>query len=211
MSSHSAKEPLSKDLRLTDQEQTTLYEFCRGYSDEMYSLVRRLARHGLMPDPPGALEPPSSKERVYIEALTTIRQRFRSDPKDLEAAVIALRWAYDIANNALFAAWDGFASPDETPTRLTDAACQEVIADLAAREWVGLTKDDVRMFDNLINARRGAVETTCFDCEMAQRSGQSACAQHVKATSAHAYRCPVTGMDCDNNCAPTRCAIASTT
>lgn len=50
---------------------------------------------------------------------------------------------------------------DTNPTskqRLTDAECREVLAHIEAREWFGLTNDDVRMFDDLINnARRGAV------------------------------------------------------
>ncbi len=49
----------------------------------------------------------------------------------------------------------------ETPVRLTDAECRGVIADLEDRDWRGFTKDDVRMFDELINARRAAQETEC--------------------------------------------------
>jgi hypothetical protein len=42
---------------------------------------------------------------------------------------------------------------------LTNDQCQRVISDLAAREWSGLTGDDIRMFDKLIFDARSTSET----------------------------------------------------
>jgi hypothetical protein len=58
----------------------------------------------------------SSKEQAYRDALTKIRHLLRSNPpkRDFDLAMSAINGAYDIANKALFAGGDPFASPHET-------------------------------------------------------------------------------------------------
>lgn len=65
-------EQRTTDLRLSDSEQARLYEYCR-YSPEMYSLVRRLAAHGLQPDPPYEPEPPTWAEIECSKCHATAR------------------------------------------------------------------------------------------------------------------------------------------
>lgn len=51
----------SADSKLTDEEQSMLYRFC-STEPRMFALVRRLAVHGLQPDPPYVDEARPSKK-----------------------------------------------------------------------------------------------------------------------------------------------------
>lgn len=48
--------------------------------------------------------------------------------------------------------------------RLTDLQCREVVHALEARDWRGITLNDVRMFDQLIEDARSAEETSADRC-----------------------------------------------
>jgi len=79
------------------------------------------------------------------------------------------------------AARDG--EPRETAARLTDAQCDEVIDQLEAHEWTGLTRDNVRTWDQVIAEVRNSPEEPavptrhprecdCHDCHYAKKHPQ---------------------------------------